>query len=78
MEQTIEIPVEVRGEERVFSAVVQSWQYGQRFLLDVDGVQVTVERDDAGEFRAILPEGHTGKAPDREVVAALISVLQEL
>lgn len=61
MEQPIEIPVEIRGQERVFSARVQAWRYGHRFLVDVDGVEVTLERDDGGEFRAILAEGFSGK-----------------
>lgn len=78
MEQTIEIPVEIRGEERVFSAIVQAWQYGLRFLVDVDGVEMTFERDDAGEFRALLPEAHTGKTPDKEVIRAIIDVLEAL
>lgn len=78
MEQTIEIPVEIRGDERVYVGRVQAWQYGLRFLVDVDGTEMTMERDDAGEFRAILPEGYTGKAPDKEVVAAIIQVLDTL
>jgi hypothetical protein len=78
MEQTVEIPVEVHGEERVFSAKVQAWRYGQRFLVDVDGVEVTLEQDDSGEFRAILPEGFAGKTPDKAVIGAIIEVLQAL
>jgi hypothetical protein len=78
MEQTIEIPVEFRGVERVFSATVQAWQYGRRFLVDVDGVEMTLERDDAGEFRALLPEGFAGKTPDKEVIRAIIDVLEAL
>jgi hypothetical protein len=78
MEQTVEIPVEIRGVERSFTARVQAWQYGLRFLVDVDGVDVTLERDDAGEFRALLPDGFTGKQPDKEVIGAIIDVLQAL
>jgi hypothetical protein len=78
MEQTIEIPVEVRGSERVFAGQIQAWQYGVRFLIDVDGVEMKFERDDSGEFRAVLPEGFSGKMPDREVVAAIIGVLEGL
>jgi hypothetical protein len=74
----IEIPVTIRGEERSFPAQVQAWRYGMRFLVDVDGVEMTLERDDAGEFRALLPEGFTSKPPDREVIAAIIEVLQTL
>jgi hypothetical protein len=78
MEQTVEIPVEIRGEERSYTARVQAWRYGLRFLVDVDGVEVVVERDDAGEFRAVLPEGFSGKGPDKEVIAAMIEVLEAL
>jgi hypothetical protein len=49
-----------------------------RFLVDIDGVEVVLERDDAGEFRAILPEGFTGKPPDKEIIGGIIDVLQAL
>jgi hypothetical protein len=78
MEQTVEIPVTIRGEERVYSAQVQAWRYGLRFLVDLDGVEVVLERDDAGEFRAILPEGFKGKAPDADVIGAVVEVLEGL
>lgn len=78
MEQTAEIPVTVRGTERLFTARVQAWQYGLRFLVDIDGVEVVMERDDAGDFRAILPEGFSGKPPDKELIGGIIDVLQAL
>jgi len=78
MEQIVEIPVDIRGVERSFTARVQAWRYGLRFLVDVDSVEVTLERDDGGEFRAILPEGFNGKAPDKELIAAIIQVLEAL
>lgn len=78
MEQTVEIPVTIKGEERIFSAQVQAWQYGLRFLVDIDGNEIVLERDDAGEFRAILPEGFTGKLPDKAIISAIIEVLQKL
>ena len=78
MEQTVEIPVTIRGEERIFSAQVHAWRYGLRFLVDIDGNEVVLERDDAGEFRAILPEGFTGEPPDKAVISAIIEVLQQL
>jgi len=56
----------------------QAWQYGLRFLVDVDGVEVILERDDSGEFRAILPEGFTGKAPDKATISVIIDVLQSV
>jgi hypothetical protein len=78
MDQTVEIPVTVRDVERFFTARVQAWKYGMRFLVDIDGVEVVLERDDADEFRAMLPEGFTGKPPDNEIIAGIIDVLQGL
>jgi hypothetical protein len=49
-----------------------------RFFVDIDGIEVVLERDDAGEFRAILPEGFTGKSPDKEMIGGIIDVLQAL
>jgi hypothetical protein len=78
LEQTVEIPVTVSGIERLFTARVQAWRYGMRFLVDIDGVEVVVERDDAGEYRAILPEGFSGKLPDKAIIGGIIDVLQAL
>jgi hypothetical protein len=72
-----DLPVFLPGE-RLFTARVQAWQYGVRFLVDIDGVEVVLERDDAGEFRAILPEGYTGKSPDKALIGGIIDVLQAL
>lgn len=78
MEQTVEIPVTVGGVERTFDGRVQASQYSLRFFVDVDGTEVIFERDDAGEFRAILPEGFGGKAPDKEIITAIIEVLESI
>jgi hypothetical protein len=78
VEQTIEIPVEIGGTEHVYLGRVQAWRYGLRFLVDVEGVEMTLERDDAGEFRALVPEGFAGKMPDKKVITAIIQVLETL
>ena len=59
-------------------ARVQAWQYGMRFFVQLDEVEVTLERDDAGEFRALLPEGFAGKPPDKEMITAIIGVLESI
>lgn len=78
MEHTVELPVTFRGEELSYTAVVQAWQYGLRFLVDIAGIIVTFERDDSGEFRALLPSGFNGKPPDKEVIAAIAAVLEAI
>ncbi|HWB90387.1 MAG TPA: hypothetical protein VG605_00985 [Puia sp.] len=78
MDQTVEIPVSIRGTERIFPAQIKAWQYGLQFIVDIDGTPVTLERDDAGEFRALLQEGFSAKVPDKEIITAIIQVLQAL
>ena len=78
MDELVEIPVTIRGEERTYPARVVASRYGVRFLVDVDGVEMNFERDDAGDYRALLPEGYTGKPPDAAVIGAIADVLQEL
>lgn len=78
MEKIIHIPVEYGGAEREFEAKVQFWQYGSRFLLSVDGVEMVFERDDSGDYRAIVTEGYSGKLPDRGLIEAIAKVLDGL
>jgi len=78
MEQVVHIPVDYQGVEREFEARVQVWQYGHRFFVQVEGVELVFERDDSGEYRALAPEGYTGKLPDRGLVQAIAEVLDAL
>ena len=78
MDEVVEIPVTINGQDRVFPARIQSWRYGMRFFVDIDGVEMILERDEGGEFRAILPDQFIGKPPSKEIVAAIVEVLQSL
>jgi len=78
MEQVVQIPVDYQGVEREFEARVQVWQYGHRFFVQVDEGEVVFERDDAGQYRALTPEGYTGKLPERGLVQAIAEVLDVL
>ncbi|HVU58476.1 MAG TPA: hypothetical protein VHD83_25620 [Puia sp.] len=78
MEQVVHIPVEYQGIEREFEARVQVWQYGHRFFVLVEGVELVFERDDAGDYRALTPEGYTGKLPERGLVQAIAEMLDAL
>ena len=78
MEQTVEIPIEYLGTDHLFEARIQSWQFGHRFIVPINDVELTFERDDSGDYRALLPDGYTGKPPDKGLVQAIIAVLDAL
>jgi hypothetical protein len=75
MEVIVHIPVEYGGVVQEFEARLQVWQYGYRFFVPVDGVDLMFERDDAGNHRAVVPEGYAKKLPDRGLVMAIAAVL---
>jgi hypothetical protein len=78
MGEMVTIPVNYKGVELEFEAEVQVWQYGYRFLVLIGELTLVFERDNSGEFRAITPEGYTGKLPDRGLVQAIAEVLDAL
>lgn len=75
MEEIVHIPVEYGGVAHEFEARLLVWQYGYRFFVPVDGVELMFERDDAGNHRAVVPEGYAKKLPDRGLVMAIAAVL---
>jgi hypothetical protein len=74
----VTIPVHYQGEEHNFEAELQVWQYGYRFLVAVEGLELVFERDDSGDYRAIAPAGYTGKLPARGLVEAIAAVLDAI
>jgi hypothetical protein len=78
MGETVVIPVDYGGKEWEFEATVQVWRYGHRFLVPVEGVELVFERDDAGRYRALAPEGYPGPLPQQGLVQAILGVLDSL
>lgn len=78
MDESVNIPLLYEGKEREFQARLQSWAYGHRFFIDVDGTELIVERDDEGRYRAIVSPGHAGPLPAAGLVQAIIDTLQSL
>jgi hypothetical protein len=56
------------------------WQYGWRFVVDIEGVQVNFEKDDDGEWRAVInyDDATAGKTVDKDIVEKLGKVIWEV
>ena len=78
MDQTFILPVTYQGQEMEFEATMQSWAYGYRFLVLVQGTEVIFERDDEGNYRALLSQGTSAKAPENALLEAIVQVIQAL
>ncbi len=79
MEQ-FEIPVTYKNNDLLIPAALQVQGYTYRIEATVAGVPLYFERDDAGEFRALLPQETPAhiKLPETGLVAAIAESLNSL
>lgn len=79
MAETLEIPVTYKGQERSFKTQVVRFGYVTHVLVELNGTQVTIERDEEGNYRALIdPERLSDTNVDKELVGAVIGVLESL
>ena len=50
---TLEIPVTYKNEELLFKAHVVRFGYVNHVVVDLGGTQITIERDEEGNYRAL-------------------------
>lgn len=76
---TLEIPVIFKNNDLCFKADVVRLGYVNHIVVDLNGVQITIERDEEGNYRAL---GDTEKMEaskvDVDLIKAVITVLQSL
>lgn len=79
MANLFEIPVTYQNQELTFKAHSVRFGYVNHILVDIKGTEITIERDENGNFRAL---GSTEKMKDGLVdlnlVKAMIEVLEKL
>jgi hypothetical protein len=76
---TLEIPVTYRNEELSLKAHVVRFGYVNHIVVDLGGTQVTVERDEEGNYRALGDaEKMQSTKIDTELIEAVVNVLQSL
>lgn len=80
-EEVFALPVSYGGKELEFPLRIVATGYTLRYLVDVDGLELIYETDDAGELRATLRDTEAAgdaKVPDPSLLAAIGDVLQQL
>jgi hypothetical protein len=75
MQETIEIPVSYKGQELIFKAHTVKFGYVHHIVIDVNGTNITIERDEEGNYRAL---GDVDSKVDVELVKAIVEVLEGL
>src|SRR5258708_7511124 len=77
-EPSINIPVTYKGVEKEFGATVQRRGYFYVFQVDVDGTNVTYERDEEGNYRAVVSADEKGRVPHRDLLQAIGEIIEEI
>jgi hypothetical protein len=76
---TFEIPVTYKNEELSFKAHVVRFGYVNHVVVDLGGTQITIERDEEGNYRALGDtEKIEGSKVDVDLIRAVVTVLQSL
>ena len=79
MEDSFEIPVTYKNQELTFSAQVVQAGYVIYILVDLYGINLKIERDDEGNYRALIdPEVLEAAKVDEAVVRSVLNVLTSL
>jgi len=74
------LPVTYNGEEYEFSFRIQRFGYTYRIEVEIHGANVYFERDEEGNWRAILgyEDLMAGKKADKGLIEAVAMVLDEI
>ena len=54
MDQIFDLPVIYKGEEITFKTTFIQSGYTYKFLVDIDGIEMTFEKDDEQNFRVLV------------------------
>lgn len=80
MEDELEIPIIYKGEPLTIQGKVLAFGYVYKLSVDINGVEIIFEKDDAGDYRAILsdPDSAHKQKPDAEMVKAILETLSAI
>lgn len=80
MDDVLTLPVTWKGAELDLPLQIVPQGYTYRFIVQVEDTELTIERDDGGELRALIynADGHTGKLPEQALVAEIVATIEKL
>ncbi len=76
MEDTFQIPVTYQGKELNFDAQLLQLGYISKIQVDVNGVIIFLEKDDAANYPAILTNVNDESKIDKELVKEIVQSLE--
>ena len=77
-EHTFDLPVEYGGKELIFTGEVLQVGYVHKIVIDVNGHEISLEKDDEGKYRALLTNIESENKIDKELVKAIVESVEKL
>ena len=71
-----EIPVVYKGQEMSFHAQLLDFGYIRKIKIEVNGQEVFLEKDDEGNYRAILGDIQNESKIDKALVKEIVNSLE--
>jgi len=80
MDDSFEIPVLYKGVEMLFPARLLTFGYTHKFQVEVAGEEFFFEKDDNGEYRALVDPSkqEQTKKPDVELLKAVATSIESI
>lgn len=78
MDEPFFLPVIFNGIEHQFEASLRRRGYGAVLEIRVHNALVIFERDEQGDWRAIVSEDQKGKAPDVDLLRAIGEAIEQI
>jgi len=78
MDEPFFLPVTFKGVEHQFEVLLRRRGYVAVLEVNVNDTLVIFERDEQGEWRAILPEDQAGKTPDMGLLSAIGETIEQI
>jgi hypothetical protein len=77
MEESFQIPVTHHGKELLINARLIQIGYARKIQVDVNGIIVDLEKDDEGNFRAVLAEVKDENKVDKQLIKQVVESLEK-
>ena len=80
MNEDFSIDVVYKGEELIFNGTIVSTGYVHKFIINVNGIEVTYEPDEERNYRAIVGDvdQHKLTNTDKEIIGLISTRLEGL
>ena len=80
MAEQFDLPVEYKGKEHYFKAVLNVYGHTYKFHVDVNGQTIIFEQDEEGNYRGVInyEDLNNKSKTDKELIKAIAEIINAL